>query len=90
MMASTLTQEQKNYSIKINYYKCIACGDCVTACPVNLDNRRLKGYLDESDAVILVKNSNVQVMNEKLCTGCGTCIPACPVKAIDIIMNEVE
>ncbi len=79
---------QKSYQIKVNYHKCVACGDCVTACPVNLDQRRLKGHLNESNAVILVKNSNVRIINENLCTGCGTCIPACPVKAIDIIMKE--
>ncbi len=84
------SQESKTYEIKINFYKCVGCGDCMTACPVNLDMKRTKGYLDESDAVILVKNSNVHVINQNLCTGCGTCIPACPVKAIDIIMKEAS
>lgn len=78
---------QRTYNIKINYYKCVACGDCVAACPVNLDQRRAKGFLDESNSVILIKNSNVRIMNENMCTGCGTCIPACPVKAIDIVMK---
>ncbi|MEX2682601.1 MAG: ATP-binding protein [Candidatus Sigynarchaeota archaeon] len=86
-MAAAQAETQKSYQIKINYHKCVACGDCVTACPVNLDQRRLKGYLDESNAVILIKNSNVRIINENSCTGCGTCIPACPVKAIDIVMR---
>lgn len=86
-MSVARVEDQKSYAIKINYYKCVACGDCVTACPANLDQRRVKGFLDETNAVILIKNSNVRIINEHLCTGCGTCIPACPVKAIDIVMK---
>ncbi|MHA1369610.1 MAG: indolepyruvate ferredoxin oxidoreductase subunit alpha [Promethearchaeota archaeon] len=84
---SSQQAENLTYQIKINLFKCIGCGDCMTVCPVNQDIKREKGFLDESNALILVKNSNVRVINEELCTGCGSCIPACPVKAIDIIMK---
>jgi len=87
-MAMTQTQEERYYRLLINYYKCVGCGDCMTACPVNQDMIRVKGYLNDSDAVILVKNANVQIKNERLCTGCGSCISACPVRAIDIIAKE--
>lgn len=87
-MSTTRQAAEHTYRIKINYYKCVACGDCMVACPVNLDVKREKGHLDESNAVILVKNANVQVINENLCTGCGSCIPVCAVDAIDIIMRE--
>ncbi|MFX0101610.1 MAG: indolepyruvate ferredoxin oxidoreductase subunit alpha [Candidatus Hodarchaeota archaeon] len=85
-MATSL--EQKSYEIRVNYYICTGCGDCMTACPVNLDIRHKEGKLDETNAVILVKNANCRVINEDACNGCGSCIPACPVKAIDIIMKE--
>ncbi|MBD3185236.1 4Fe-4S dicluster domain-containing protein [Candidatus Bathyarchaeota archaeon] len=81
-----MTAEQ-NYAINVNFYKCTGCGDCMTACPENQDAKREVGYLDESNAVILVKSANVQVIHESLCTGCGSCIPACPVSAIDIVMK---
>ncbi|MHA1681778.1 MAG: ATP-binding protein [Promethearchaeota archaeon] len=79
---------EQNYMIAINYYKCTGCGDCMTVCPVNQDAKRDSGYLDESNAVILVKSANVHVIHENFCTGCGSCISACPVKAIDIVMKE--
>ena len=84
----SLQTPEHTYQIKINYYTCVGCGDCMTACPVNLDVKKEKGFLDESNALILVKNANVRIINEELCTGCGSCIPACPVSAIDIIMKE--
>jgi len=87
-MSAAQLEAQRSYQIKINYHKCVAFGDCVTACPVNLDQRRIKGFLNESNSVILIKNSNVRIMNENLCTGCGTCIPSCSVKAIDIVMKQ--
>jgi ferredoxin len=87
-MSTTQTQEERYYRLSINYYKCVGCGDCQASCPVNQDMIRLKGYLDESDAVIYVKNANVFIVNERLCTGCGSCIPVCPVRAIDILMKE--
>lgn len=86
-MCSAQAEEIKEYEIKIKYYTCVGCGDCMTACPVNQENREENGFLNETNAVILVKNSNVRVVNERLCTGCGSCIPACPVKAIDIKMK---
>jgi len=88
MLMSSTQVDSQSYRILINYYKCVGCGDCMTACPVNQDKKMEQGYLDESNAVILVKNANVHVINENECTGCGSCIPACPVKAIDIILKE--
>lgn len=86
---SSLTTS-KTYRIRINYYTCVACGDCMVACPVNQDVLARDGKLDESNGLLLVKNSNIHVFNEETCAGCGSCIPACPVKAIDIVMKEVR
>ncbi|MHA1594940.1 MAG: ATP-binding protein [Candidatus Baldrarchaeia archaeon] len=69
------------YKIVPLYSKCIGCGDCVTACPINAIGKRTA----RADMVTLrVRNGKVEVVNEELCDGCGVCIEACPTKAIKI------
>lgn len=53
----------------IDKNKCIGCGSCVNACPVN--------------AISLDKDGKAQI-NPKICIKCGTCQAICPVSAIDI------
>lgn len=49
--------------------KCIGCGACVSACPVN--------------AISLDKDGKAQI-DPKICIKCGTCQAICPVNAINI------
>ncbi|WP_340817943.1 (Fe-S)-binding protein [Methanolobus sp. WCC4] len=76
--------------------KCIGCGNCVVACPVNVANDPLgagSGKAPTSDKVIfkvedgVVKASNVQECrrfgeNKILCVAC---IDTCPTKAIEFV-----
>lgn len=48
--------------------KCIACGACISLCPVN--------------AIKLV-NGKAQI-NPKKCIKCGSCAQFCPINAINI------
>ena len=57
-------------TIEINRETCIACGACVSPCPVQ--------------AITLNDAFEVEFDDEK-CIGCGTCVHACPVKAIRML-----
>lgn len=52
--------------IIINAEECIACGACISACPVE---------------AIYLEGDSAKVVEEK-CDLDGICIPACPVEAI--------
>lgn len=45
--------------------KCISCGACANACPMNCIKQGENGY----------------VIDESLCISCGTCAGVCPVGA---------
>ncbi len=62
-----------------DYEKCIACGICVTACPVS------SLELQKTD-VDRYKKSYPEVAREG-CIGCGICAKSCPMDAI--IIEEV-
>lgn len=53
----------------IDKNKCVSCGTCLNACPVN--------------AISFDKNGKA-VIDPKLCIKCGTCQAVCPVNAIKI------
>lgn len=53
---------------KINKDKCLRCGACVSACPVN---------------ALELTDSGVEWDEEK-CTFCGNCEKICPVGAIEV------
>lgn len=53
----------------VDKQKCISCGACVSACPVN--------------AISFDENGKAKI-DPKLCIKCGTCQAICPVGAINI------
>lgn len=57
-----------------DYTLCIACGICVTACPVSA-LRLAKTGLDA------LKTAYPE-LSERPCIGCGACEKACPMDAI--------
>jgi nitroreductase/NAD-dependent dihydropyrimidine dehydrogenase PreA subunit len=54
--------------ILVDQEKCIACGDCATACP----------------AIFVLEGGKVRTFDEEHCTLCGHCLALCPVDAISI------
>ncbi len=78
--------------LKINKNTCTGCNACVVSCPINFNQLRKMSYLNEENAVILVKNGiATPIYDEKReinCDGCGICVQICPQVAIKI--NCVE
>jgi len=65
------------------------------ACPVNFERLRVDGFLNQENAVILVKNGlSYEIYDEARkngnCTGCGICITACPQRAIQIVIEDTQ
>ena len=54
--------------IQVDPEKCIACGDCATACP----------------AIFVLEGEKIRTFDEEHCTLCGHCLAFCPVDAISI------
>jgi ferredoxin len=82
------------YNLKINRNICTGCNVCVVSCPINFNQLRLKGFLSEKNAVILVKNGLANPVydeqREVNCDGCGVCIEACPQCAIQLEIMTIE
>ncbi len=62
--------ESEAITSHIDAEKCIACGNCIAACPY--------GALSMNDREHIVES------NPLLCKGCGTCAVKCPVDAIEM------
>jgi Na+-translocating ferredoxin:NAD+ oxidoreductase subunit B len=70
-MASTLRKEENISHFpypKVDKEKCIACGNCIDACPFD---------------AIEINNGSAEIIEEK-CQKCNKCISACPTNAIKI------
>ncbi len=82
------------YRLNINRNTCTGCNVCVVSCPINFDQLKNQGFLNQENAVILVKNGiafNIYDEERKVnCDGCGVCIEACPQSAIKLEILEVE
>ncbi len=80
------------YELIINRNNCTGCNACVVSCPINFNQLRKQSYLNEENAVILVKNGiAVPIYNEERninCDGCGICVKMCPQVSIRIELME--
>ena len=54
--------------LKIDTDKCVGCGACVDACPVEA----------------IKMDDGVAVIDEGACTECGLCVDECPNEAINL------
>jgi 4Fe-4S ferredoxin len=85
------------YRLKVNRNTCTGCNVCVVSCPINFDQLKNQGFLNQENAVMLVKNGiayDIYDEERKVplrnCDGCGVCIEACPQKAIKLEIIEVK
>jgi Na+-translocating ferredoxin:NAD+ oxidoreductase RNF subunit RnfB len=82
------------FELKINNNRCTGCNACVVSCPLNFNQLRKQSYLNQKNAVLLVKNGVAFPIYDKEreinCDGCGVCVKICPQLAIRIeCMEEV-
>ncbi|MFX1339671.1 MAG: 4Fe-4S dicluster domain-containing protein [Promethearchaeota archaeon] len=80
------------FKLQINNNTCTGCNACVVSCPINFNQLRKRSYLNEENAVILVKNGLATPIykneREVNCDGCGVCVKTCPQVAIKILCVE--
>jgi ferredoxin len=80
------------YKLKINHNTWTGCNVCVVSCPINFNQLRKSSYLNEKNAVILVKNGMARPIylseRDYNCDGCGVCVKSCPQVAIRIECME--
>ncbi|MDP3448904.1 MAG: 4Fe-4S dicluster domain-containing protein [Eubacteriales bacterium] len=63
-----------NQEPAFTYERCIACGMCVTVCPVSALALSVVGKDDI--------NTSFPTLTDRPCTGCGLCKKSCPMDAI--------
>lgn len=82
------------FKIAVNHNLCTGCNICVVSCPINFNQLRHQGLLEDKNAVILVKNGIAKpiYVEERSfnCDGCGVCVKECPQKALQIKIIEKE
>ena len=82
------------YRLMVNRNLCTGCNVCVVSCPINFDQLRKEGFLNQENAVLLVKNGIAYDLyddNRKFnCDGCGVCIKDCPQQAIKLEIIELK
>ena len=61
---------------QIDYYKCIGCGACITACPEN--------------NVLGIVAGKASIINGLKCVGHGKCAEACPVDGIQVGLGDIK
>lgn len=75
--AETLgTDKPLNQYPQINYYKCIGCGACVSACP--------------EGGVLGLVHGKATIINGLKCVGHGVCAEACPVNGIKVGLGDIK
>ena len=71
--------------LKVNQDKCLGCGVCVVACPINasLSPEVAGGHGPKTeDVIMMVENGVVKLFNPLTSEKCGTCQVFCPTDAI--------
>jgi 4Fe-4S ferredoxin len=71
--------------LKVNQDKCLGCGVCVVACPINasISPEVSGGHGPKTtDVIMMVENGVIKLFNPHTCTRCGTCQVFCPTDAI--------
>ena len=71
---------------------CMGCGDCVSACPVEIPDT-FNTSLDTRKAIFLPvphNVSNAYKIDIEACTLCGECVQACPTDAISLPTEKRE
>ncbi len=71
--------------LKVDQDKCLGCGNCVVACPVNgsISPEVASGHGSKTEeTIMMVENGLIKLFNPDKCTKCGTCPLFCPTDAI--------
>jgi len=64
----------EGWKVRVDYEKCIGCGECVEACPYNFRK---------------VVNDKIAVDPDR-CVGCGRCVNRCPEGAISVDIEDPD
>ncbi|MDE6696948.1 MAG: 4Fe-4S binding protein [Muribaculaceae bacterium] len=67
MIFSKFKKRKATQYVSINAYKCVACWDCIPACPKHVLGK-----------VSIPFHKHVRIINANACIGCGKCIRTCP------------
>jgi putative YpdA family bacillithiol system oxidoreductase len=70
------TDKPLNQYPQIDYFKCIGCGACISACP--------------EGGVLGLVHGKATIINGLKCVGHGMCAEACPVKGIKVGLGDIK